>query len=143
MRKLLAVVLVLCFGFPAFAANTATDLGSLPIRINGSGPVEVYKINIDTVDTDLTVHTPPSGNMACVVGVQLSETSAANLKFKSSTSTEVWIPELATNQGILTKIGPGVDFCTFSSQALVVQSSANISNMVLYVINAKNLNIGE
>lgn len=142
MKKVLAVLaaLLLC-AQPAFAANSATARTALPIRIGGASPVVPYTLTFDTVDTDLTVVTPSSNKMACVVGVFGSEGTASNVTFKSGTTAYV-IPELAANQGMLVPVSNHALFCTQPGEALKLSVSAAMSYLLLYVIQAQMLDFG-
>lgn len=143
MKKTLAVLaaLLLCLPIPALAANTATARTALPIRVGGVAPVVPYTLTFDTVDTDLTVVTPSSNKMACVVGAFSSEGTASNVTFKSGTTSYV-IPELAANQGILVPVSNHAMFCTQPGEALKISVSAAISYMLLYVIQGQLLDFG-
>ena len=140
IRALLAVAFFLFVGIPTgFAANTATVQAALPIRLpNGVGPVYPYVVAIDTTGSDLTIRTPATGNMVCVVGWQFAETNAANITFKSGTTTNV-VFELAANQGVLESIHREPLYCTQPSEALKVQSSAAISSLLFYVVEPSRL----
>jgi hypothetical protein len=125
-------------------ANTATLVDTIPASLkNNQGPVFEYEIVIDTVDTDLTVRTPiNSTNRVWVVGALMSESTAANLTFKTTTKSQTM--ELAANQGIYDKASNGFIFATAPGEALVIRSSAAIGstvgkNLVLRVIEAQRL----
>jgi hypothetical protein len=140
MKRLLSVALsaaiLLCA--PAFAQNDATAQTALPIRVGGAGYVVPYLVDIDTVDTDLTIVTPATGKMACVVGAFGAETSATNVTFKSGTTTQV-IPELATNQGFLLPIANHALVCSQPGEALKIAASVAISSLILYIVQASYL----
>lgn len=139
-RLFLTIAAIATIATPVFAANSATVQTALPIRVNGLGPVYPYVVAFDTTSSDLTIRTPSSGNMVCIVGMQMSETNAANLIFTSG-STQLLTLELAANQGVYDPIDEGASFCTQPSEALKIQTSAAITNMLLYVIEAKYLNV--
>jgi len=143
MKRFLSALLVLALWCPAaFAANTATAQTALPIRIGGAGNVVPYVVAIDTTGNDLTIVTPAAGKMACVAGIYTSETSATNITWKSG-STTLAIPELAANQGQLMPLGSQVLFCTQPGEALVMQASVAISNMLIHVVQASFLNFSK
>lgn len=124
---------------PAFAANSATAQTALPIKVGVySDPVVPYVVAFDTTASDLTIVTPDSGKMACVVGMGVSETSATNITFKSG-STTLFVPELAANQGVYDKISNGAILCTQPGEALKIQVSVAVSNMILYIVQATRL----
>lgn len=122
----------------AYAANTATAQAAQKIYIGDAGPVVPYVVSIDTTGNDLTIVTPTTGYMACVVGVYGSETSATNVTFKSG-STTLAVPELAANQGHLFGLGQGALFCTQAGEALKIQASVAISNLLIHVVQARAL----
>lgn len=114
-------------------ANTATAQTGLNIRIGGNGPVVPYVCSFDTTASDLTIVTPASGKMAAVVGMFMSEANAVNVTFKSG-STTLWVPEFAANQAVYDKLGNGASVITQPGEALVIQVSAAVSSMLLYVV---------
>lgn len=116
-------------------ANTATLLYTLPARAQKAGPIKVYSVSIDTTGADLTICTPASGNSVYIVGLAVSEATAANVTIKSG-STTLWVAELAANQGILLPVENGFLMATAKGQALVLQSSAAVSNLLLHVVEA-------
>lgn len=124
----------------SFASNSATVKTALPIRVYGVGPVYAYEVVIDTVDTDVTLRTPASANMACIVGVDLSEGTAANVTFTTGSDTNVYL-ELATNQQVVKNIGEGVFYCSQPGEALKFKSSAAITGLWFYVVEAARLDI--
>lgn len=119
-------------------ANTATAQSALPVSIAGSEGITPIVVAIGTIDTDLTIFTPDSGKVACIVGMFMSETSATNITFKSG-STSYAVPELAANQGILFPVGQGILICGQPGEALKIQSSVAITSMLLYVTQATRL----
>lgn len=139
MKKLLSALLVLALSCQiAYAANTVTAQTALPISVGGSNGVIPTVVTIDTTASDVTLLTPDSNKMACVASVFMSEGTAANLTFKSGSTTYA-IPELASNQGILTLITRGVLFCGQPGEAVKVQSSAAVSFMLFNMIQASRL----
>ncbi len=142
MKKALTGLLCAAlFSFtPVFASNTATEKTALPIRVYGVGPVRPYEITLDTTDTDLTIRTPVSGNMACIVGIDLSEGTAANVTFSSASDTNLYL-ELAANQGLAQNIGQGIFYCSQPGEALKVKSSAAITGFWINVIEAARLEV--
>jgi hypothetical protein len=142
MKKALTGLLcaALLFQPCAFASNSATEKTALPIRIYGAGPVRPYEIVIDTVDTDLTIRTPASGNMACIVGIDMSEGTAANFTFSTGTDTNLYM-ELAANQGLAQNLGEGIFYCTQPGEALKVKSSAAITGFWVNVVEAARFDI--
>src|SRR5690349_5662410 len=117
MKKFLAALLAVFLSCgPVFAANTATAQTALPIRVGGAGYVVPYKVTFDTTASDLTVVTPGSGKMACIVGMTFSEASASNVTFTSG-STSLLTLELAANSGVYDKISNGAFFCTQPGEA--------------------------
>lgn len=145
MKKLLAPLLafftLLMFHPFALAANSATAQTAMPIRVGGVGPVVPYVVAFDTTATDLTIVTPASDKMACIVGWLASETSATNVTITSASTANVAL-ELAANQGIYDKIQNGVVYCTQPGEALKIQVSTAVSSMFLYVIQARWLDFG-
>lgn len=119
-------------------ANTATAQSALPISVGDSNGVIPVVVSIDTTGQDLTILTPDSGKMALIVGMFMSEGTAANITFKSGSTTYA-IPELASNQGILFPIGQGVLVCGQPGEALKIQSSAVVTSMLIYVAQASRL----
>lgn len=141
MKKfLLAALAVLFLCQPAaFAANTATAQAALPIRLGGNrGPVTPYVVSFDTTASDLTIVTPDSDKMACIVGIAMSETSATNITVKSGSTTQV-VYELAANQGFGEGIGNHAVICTQPGEALKMQVSVAVTSMLVYVIQAAYL----
>jgi hypothetical protein len=117
-------------------ANSATLVDKISADFGGLSPVYEYEVDIDTVDTDLTVHTP-SGNdemnikkAVYVVGVWLSEGTAANVTLISGSNTKSQTFELAANQGLSGLTSKGFYFATKSGEALKIRSSAIISSTV-------------
>ena len=115
-------------------ANTATAQTALPIQTRGVGVnVTPYVIAIDTVDTDLTIITPANSSaMAVVVGLMFSESTAANITFKSGSTTLLKV-ELSGSQGLYLPLGDQVYLATQPGEALKIQSSAAITNMLMFV----------
>ena len=143
MKKALLVALAALFVCaPGHAANTATAQTAQNIRVGGSGPVTPYVVAIDTVDEDLTIVTPSSDKMACIVGLGVSEGTATNVTFKSG-STTLFVPELAANQGMLKPIDKGILLCTQLGEALKIQASAAISNLLIHVVQAGYLDFSK
>jgi len=144
MKRLIALWALLCFVFvyhpPVEAANAATAQTPLLMQIGGRAvPVTPVVVTFDTTAQDLTIFTPASGKMACVVGLNFSEGTAANLTVKSGSTTLVtW--ELATNQGVLSPIGNHAIFCGAVGEAIKFNVSAVISTMLVYVAEADRFN---
>lgn len=143
MKRFLASLLLVAAlggGFcpRAEAANSATDLPEMPYGGQRGGGIYPYIVAIDTVDTDLIVRTPATGNMVCVVGLNFLQGAATNVTWKSgSTTLLTW--NLAANQGISHPISKPL-LCTVASQALVVRASVVMPNMLLYVIETSTAN---
>lgn len=112
-------------------ANAASKIAET--AMSGKTIIE-YRISIDTVDTDLTIHTPASGNQVFVMNVIGSDSTAANITWKSGSSTTIVPPELAANQGLWGKVNRD-EFCFFTAinGALVIQSSAAITGLLVHV----------
>jgi len=111
-------------------ANTSTFLHSVVV---GGKLLDAYSVTIDTTGSDLTVFTPATGNHVFVHGVIFSEGTAANLTFKSGSTTLI-TPEMAANQGVWSSIERDVfHLSTAKGEALVLNSSAAISSMLVYV----------
>lgn len=139
MKKLLTLLMaaaLLCL--PAHAANVATAQTALPSTLYGGGPVIPYTLTFDTTATDLTIRTPGTGMMVCIVGWQFVETSATNVTLTSG-STAYPAFELAANQGLYHVLGDGIGFCTAPSAALKMQVSVAVTGMTLYVIEVPKL----
>lgn len=122
------------------AANTVTQIGSgtagadgLPITIFGANPFRQKRVVIDTTGQDLTVHTPATGNMVCVLGWEVTNTLAANVKFTSGT-TEIITYNLAANQMYSSLTTSSFNFCTVPGQALKIQSSAAITSLLIKLV---------
>lgn len=99
-------------------------------------------VAIDTVDTDLTIKDPAADELVMVLGVHFSEGGAAhNLTLKSGSTTNL-VLELAANQGLSHPLGSGVFFVTQPGEDLIIQSSAALSNMLLYVGVIKEESLG-
>lgn len=142
MKKILiALFTLLSLNNSTWAANSATNQSVLPItfaKAENQTVVTPVVVTFDTTGSDLTVYTPASGNMACLVGASFSDSTAANLTIKDgSTSLVVW--ELAAYQGLLERLDGGVVLCGTNSNAIKMQVSAVISTMVLYFIEAPRL----
>jgi len=139
MKKLLAALLAVVLSCPAaFAANAATAQTAHGMRIAGAGPVTPYVVSFDTTASDLTIVTPGSDKMACVVGMAMAETSATNVTFKSGTTSLLTL-ELAANQVFGAPIGAPI-VCTQPGEALKMQVSVAVTSMLLYVLQAPFLN---
>lgn len=121
-------------------ANTSTLEDTLPISIGGAQAIREYHLAIDTVDTDLTVHTPATGKRVFVVGMWFAEGTATNLTLKSATTpSKSVVLELAANQGGWDSIGKDIIWVCTSGEALVVQSSAAISDLIIYTVEAERM----
>lgn len=142
MTKLLALLVGLfVLASPAYAANVATAQAALPGRVGVySGPIIPYVVTLDTTASDVTVRTPDSDKMVCLVGANWAEASAANVTWKSGSTTLVtW--ELPANASVGQELGNGAVLCSGVGQALKFQVSVVISTMLLYVIETANFDL--
>ena len=135
-----ATVLHLC-AQPLWAANSVTTYNPLPINVARSvNTIKPLSVSLDTTDS-LTLITPASGRMVCVVGLVISESTPLTLTFLSGNDILTRL-EMGAYQGVLQPVGSGASFCTQPGQALKVQSSAPISQMLLYVLEESRLQFG-
>lgn len=125
-------------------ANSATALTKVPIGLKNSGygggttPVLVV---IDTTGADLTVFTPASGNRWALVGWVYGEATAHNLTVKSG-STSMLVCEFPANTVVREKIQNGIILSGLAAgDALVIQSSAAISSMLMYLTEYKEITL--
>ena len=116
-------------------ANTSTALHTIPNRSGKAGPIRNYLVAIDTVDTDLDVYTPSSDQLVYVVGLSFCDATAANVTFKSNTTTMLTL-ELAANEGFTKAVDDGFWIATEKGKKLVVSSSAAISSMLFQIVEA-------
>ena len=147
-RFLIPILLFIAFllALNADAANTVTDhytnsnecvLASDNWRKHAECGVEYKTVQFDTADTNVTVETPGSGEMTCVVDAKFSEGTAATVTFTSG-SAEFLILEMAANQG---SFNSGKPFCTQSGQALLVKSSVAFTSLMLRTINLEKIRL--
>lgn len=129
-------------------ANTATLVDSQIAQPGGNMTVYEYEISIDTPNTDFTVRSAPSGTSRIwLVGALMSESAALNLIFKSynsgtTTTNKTKTLKLSANQGVWQPIGNGYLLVTKSLDNLVINSSANITSLTLYVTEGQSF-VGE
>jgi len=122
-----------------FSVNSATDLGDVEVHVEGNGPQQATLVVIDTINTDLTLFSPASGKMACVMGVEYLEADAHNLMFKSGTTEHVTF-QMPANSGMQVPIGNPM-FCTLAGEDLVIQSSVAISKMLFYITEISKIKL--
>ena len=122
----------------SLAANTATAGTAIPIRMYGATKATPVVVAIDTTAQDLTVYAATSGKALAIVGWEYAEATAHNLTIKSGSNTLV-VLENPANTVRDNKLGEGVPFMTAVGEALVIQSSAAITSMVIYVAEVERL----
>jgi hypothetical protein len=122
-------------------ANTANLVATTP-RSTSKGPVYSYQVSIDTTASDLTLHTPASGNRVFLVGVVLCDSTANTITFKSG-ATALCAPELAASSPVFHPVAGGGDekwlLATAKGQALVISCSALLTNALFHVVEASEL----
>lgn len=113
-------------------ANSATLVTRF---LSGGYPSHEYKVVIDTVDTDLIVHSPAAGNHAILEGILGNKDALTSLTFKLG-STSIPLP-LGANQGMLEPSEKGkVLLITPQGDDLIIQSSAAYDCIVMFVREA-------
>lgn len=142
MNKILglffSVLITVFLIIPGYAANTATDLTDLPIKVGGLKPVYPVLLQIDTASADVTVYDTVGNNITCITGWLGVEATAVNVTIKSA-STVNTVLELTTNQGLGHPISDGVVYCTAPGEDLVMQFSDVYTYLLLYLISGSDL----
>lgn len=117
-------------------ANTSTLVQRIPCSFGPAGFSQVYQYTVafDTLTSDLTIHTPATGNRAAVVGLYYADTTAHNLIWKSASTTLVTI-EKPVNSGESKGLGlDGALVVTKVSEALIAQVTTGlVSSLLVYV----------
>lgn len=117
-------------------ANTATQLTKVPFYIKGDQVqgVTPVVVTIDTINTDLTIHTPDSSRFVALMGINYAESSAHNITWKSGSNTlSVWEVGAGGNNGVYIPVYKPL-LSTNRGESLIISSSANITTMLLYVV---------
>jgi hypothetical protein len=117
-------------------ANTSTLLGTLPIKLYGNTAVYMYSVAIDTINTDLTIRTAAAGKMQAIVGMIHDETSNHTMLIKSNTTIIGRFEKAGSYQFT---IGGGIVACSVTGQAIVIQASAAIDSILIYIVEANQL----
>ena len=117
-------------------ANTSTLLATLPIKLYGTTSVYMYSIAIDTINTDLTIRTAASGKVQAIVGMIHDESANHTMIIKSNTTTIARFEKAGSYQFT---IGGGVMACSVPGQAIVLNASAAIDAILVYVMEADQL----
>lgn len=112
-------------------ANTSTLIDTLPISVYGASSVEMYVVNIDTVDTDLTIRAAVAGKFHAMVGFLLDDSANSVVTFKSNTTT---IATLEKGYSYNSNIGDGVILTSKIGEGLVIRSTHAIDAITIYVI---------
>lgn len=121
-------------------ANSATLLDTIPAQFGRLTPTYEYEVVIDTTSTDLDVRTASSSsNRIFVVGFVQSESNSGNVILKSETKSKTL--ELAANQGIYDKTGPGFIFCSKPGETLTLQASMAIGSLTLYLVEGETFHV--
>jgi hypothetical protein len=118
-------------------ANSSTLVQKLPCSFASASFSQVfqYAVVFDTLTSDLTIHTPATGNRAAVVGVLYAEADAHNLIWKSASTTLVTL-QMPASSGQFKGCGPGDGAIVIAkvNEALIAQvTTAVISSMLVYV----------
>lgn len=123
-------------------ANTATLIQKIPAFDKEKDFTEVlqYKVTIDTLSTDLTIHTPAAGNRVGIMGIIYTEADAASLEFKTA-STSLLTLEMPASSGIVKEISSlPLPIITKAGEALKINVTGNnISTMLLVVAEFSTL----
>lgn len=116
-------------------ANTATAQASFSLGSIFPFPHEITPtvVSIDTLNSDLTVVAAATGKQIAVVSFSYVGSSAANVTLKSGSTTRK-VLELAANSGVWKGISPEILFITAPGEALVMRSSAAITNAEFFTI---------
>ena len=117
-------------------ANTSTLLTTLPIKLYGSTAVYMYTVAIDTINTDLTIRTAATGKVQAIVGMIHDETSNHTMLIKSGSTTIARFEKAGSYQFT---IGGGIMACSVQGQAIVINASATIDTILIYMIESDQL----
>jgi hypothetical protein len=141
-RFLVGLLALLFLCLPAQATNSTTDLGTLPVVIQGERyDAKMYLVAIDTTGTDQTIHTPASTNTACITGMYFLDSAAQDVSIKLNASVYITL-KLAANQGVFDKMTGLGGICSVIGQPIKVKSSGTMATMLFYVIETPRLKFG-
>lgn len=123
-------------------ANSATALATLPVKfLHGDvKAVTSYMCAFDTVDTDLTVHTPAATNYVAVIGTVYSASNAHNLTVKFGTVTHD-ILKFGAFSGMAKGVSKELLFCGAVGEALKLAVSATVTNLNITVVEFASLTV--
>ena len=116
-----------------FAANTCTAKSALPISIWGVTSVIPVECVIDTASSDVAIHTPISGNMAAIVGLNYAEGTPHDIKFTDGSDLQMTF-ELSTGGGLQETIGRKLFFIGQPGNAVKFQISVVPTGSVMFYV---------
>lgn len=137
--KILKLLILMFLAVNVYGANTATETEK-NIVVNGltDGTVKEVVVTIDTVDTDLTLIDPAAGYSVGLLGAACVESSAANITFKSGTTTKL-VAEFGANSGLFKGVSSEVLPLGDVGEDLIIQSSVALPKCVFYLVEYKKL----
>lgn len=142
MKKLLFISLLL-LSQVVYAANSATVGDTLPIKCSDSeieASVRPVYVNYDTTSADLTIYTPSTGFAIGADSIFLVEADAANITFKTG-STTITTAQFGANSGVIDNIDCVPFLSSEIGEALIINSDAALTPFVIYIVEYKSLKV--
>jgi hypothetical protein len=132
-------------------ANTATLLDTLGGGVGGSDPIKIYSLNIDTINTDITVATPRTTNRLYVVGQFIAEGTAPTISYYSQSPVLAGTVDTANTSTAITGHGsafttdflaggPNFQIVVTGGDTLTIASVTNATAMVSTAAATNTLN---
>lgn len=118
-------------------ANTKTLRDQEPVYFEtGSGPIQEWDLNIDTINTNVEVFTPQATKRVFVVGLLLNNVgTSVNVTLTSGSSAKARVLSLTKNQQ-----QSGYLFATNIGEAINIKSDTTAASILVRIVEADRLN---
>lgn len=115
-------------------ANTKTLISSVEADKGSVLDMELYKVEIDTLDTDLEIRAAVTGYHIGIYAIFLVEGNVGNLTIKSGDDI-ICVPQFGANSGIINEVKPYPIIFTDKNKSLKISSSIALTPFSIVIGN--------